>query len=67
MNTSLGDMKTTICDPYLDDVLCYHEDFDGAVDGVDKVLERLRSKGVIQPSPYNTNYIEDLPSRRWGS
>ena len=46
MNTSLGDMKTTICDPYLDDVLCYHEDFDGAVDGVDKVLERLRSKGV---------------------
>ena len=46
MNSVLGDLKGTVCDPYIDDVLCYAEDFDGGLVGLKKVLQRLRSKGV---------------------
>ena len=46
MNTVLADMKTTICDPYLDDVLCHAAEFDEGVVGLDKVLKRLKSKGI---------------------
>ena len=42
----LGDLKGYICDPYLDDVLCYLETFDDAVKDLKKVLQRLRLKGV---------------------
>ena len=44
IKTALGDMKTTICDPYMDNALWYHENFDGAVDPLDKVLGRLKRK-----------------------
>ena len=46
MNFLLGDMKGYICDPYLDDVLCYSESFDDGVKGLKKILHRLRTKGV---------------------
>ena len=46
MNFLLGDLKGYICDPYLDDVLCYSETFDDAVKDLKKVLQRLRLKGV---------------------
>ena len=46
MHHVLGDLKGSICDPYLDDVLCYSEDFDGGVAGLKTVLRRLRLKGV---------------------
>ena len=46
MNFLLGDMKGYICDPYLDDVLCYAEEFADGVKGLKKVLNRLRVKGV---------------------
>ena len=39
-------MKGQLCDPYLDDVLCYADDFEDGVKGLKKVLQRLRSKGV---------------------
>ena len=46
MNFLLGDMKGAICDPYLDDVLCYADDFKKGVVGLKKVLQRLRLKGI---------------------
>ena len=46
MNTSLGDMKGSVCDPYLDDVLCYADDFETGVNDLRKVLRRLKSRGI---------------------
>ena len=46
MNFTLGDMKGILCDPYLDDVLCYAEEFEDGVKGLKKILQRLRLKGV---------------------
>ena len=46
MNQMLGDLKGAICEPYLDDVLCHSKTFDDHVADVDKVLERLGSKGI---------------------
>ena len=46
MNTSLGDMKGAICDPYLDDVLCYADEFRLGVADLQKVLKKLKSKGI---------------------
>ena len=46
MNFLLGDMKGSVCDPYLDDVLCYATEFDEAVNGLKQVLNRLRLKGI---------------------
>ena len=50
MNFTLGDMKGILCDPYLDDVLCYAGEFEDGVQGLKKVLQRLRSKGVKLPA-----------------
>ena len=46
MNTMLADMKGFICDPYLDDVLCYAEEFEAGVLDLKKVLRRLKSRGI---------------------
>ena len=46
MNRALGDLKGTICDPYLDDVLCYAKSFEEGVEALRTVLRRLKSKGV---------------------
>ena len=46
MNQMLGDMKGTICEPYLDDVLCFGDTFDNGLDHLRRVLRRLRSRGV---------------------
>ncbi len=46
INFLLGDLKGYVCDPYLDDVLCYSEDFAEGVKGLKKVLHRLRTNGV---------------------
>ena len=46
MNFLLGDFKSYICDPYLDDILCYTELFDDGVVNLKKVLQRLREKGI---------------------
>ena len=46
INFLLGNMKGCICDPYLDDVLCYSESFDDSVKGLRKILHRLKTKGV---------------------
>ena len=46
MNSILGDMKGFICDPYLDDVLCYAKVFDDGVADLKKVLRRLKSRGI---------------------
>ena len=46
MNGVLGDFKGTICDPYLDDVLCYSETFAEGVSNLQKILKRLREKGI---------------------
>ena len=46
MNTVLGDIKMVICDLHLDNMLCYGETFDEGVEGLDRVLRRLRAKGI---------------------
>ncbi len=46
MNSILGDMKGFICDPYLDDILCYAKEFDEGIADLKKVLKRLRSRGI---------------------
>ena len=46
MNQLLGDLKGTICEPYLDDVLSYGATFLEAVSNLKKVLKRLRSRGI---------------------
>ena len=46
MHKVLGDLKGSICDPYLDDVLCYANSFKEGVKGLCIVLRRLKAKGV---------------------
>ena len=46
MNTILADFRGLICDPYLDDVLCYAEEFEKGVADLRKVLRRLKSRGI---------------------
>jgi hypothetical protein len=46
MNFLLGDLKGSVCDPYIDDVLCYSELFDEGVQNLKKVLNKLRTNGV---------------------
>ena len=47
INQTLRDFKGSICEPYLDDVLCFSKlSFEDHVMILDKVLERLEEKGV---------------------
>ena len=46
INRVLGDFKGFICEPYLDDVLCYSKTFEQHVKDLEKVLMRLREKGI---------------------
>ena len=46
MNQVLGDLKGLICDPYLDDVLCFSKTFEKHLIDVEKVLVRLHARGV---------------------
>ena len=46
MNQMLADYKGVLCEPYLDDVLCHSSEFEQHVTDVDKVLTRLREKGI---------------------
>ena len=46
INQVLGDLKGTICEVYLDDILVHSETFEQHVQDLKKVLLRLRSRGV---------------------
>ena len=46
MNQMLGNLKGTICEPYLDDVLIYGKSFEEHVENLRKVLQRLKQNGV---------------------
>ena len=46
INQMFSDMKGTICEPYLDDVLCFSKAFEEHVQDLDKVLTRMRSRGI---------------------
>ena len=46
MEETLADYRDEICIPYLDDVLVFNPTFDTHIDGVRKVLRRLREKGI---------------------
>ena len=46
INQVLGDLKGSICEPYLDDILVHSETFEQHVQDLKKVLLRLLSRGV---------------------
>ena len=46
INKVLGDLKGTVCEPYLDDILVYSETFEEHVKNLRLVLQRLISKGI---------------------
>ena len=46
MNKCLGDLKDKICEPYLDDILCYAKSFDEHLSNLQRVLHRLKMCGV---------------------
>ena len=46
INQMLGDLKGAICEPYLDDVLCFSKTFVDHVNDLDKILVRMRARGI---------------------
>ena len=46
MNNCLDNLAHQICEPYLDDVLCYGRTFNEHLKNVEQVLKRLKKKGV---------------------
>ena len=46
VNQMLSDMKGTVCEPYLDDVLAFSKEFEDHVKDLDKILTRMRSRGI---------------------
>ena len=46
INHVLGDLKGSVCEPYLDDILAHGETFEEHVAHVKKVLRRLKSQGI---------------------
>ena len=46
INQVLGDLKGSICEPYLDDILVYSETFKEHLENLQRVLKRLRMRGI---------------------
>ena len=46
INQVLGDLKGSICEPYLDDILVYARTFEEHVTHLKQVLQRLRARGI---------------------
>ncbi len=46
INRVLGEFKGILCEPYLDDVLCYSKEFDKHVEDLEKVLVKMQEKGI---------------------
>ena len=46
VNQMLGDMKGAVCEPYLDDVLAFSKNFEDHVKDLDRILTRMRSRGI---------------------
>ena len=46
VNQMLGDMKGAVCEPYLDDVLAFSKQFEDHVKDLDRILTRMRSRGI---------------------
>ena len=46
INHALGDVKGTICEPYIDDILCYSKTFSQHLIDLEQVLVRLHARGI---------------------
>ena len=46
INDCLGNLIHKICEPYLDDILCYGRTFAEHIDNLRKVLQRLKARGI---------------------
>ena len=46
VNKSLGDLNHNICEPYLDDILCYGRTFEDHINNLKQVLQRLKAHGI---------------------
>ena len=46
MERCLGELRDTICMPYLDDVICFSKTFEDHLDHLRKVFQKLREHGV---------------------
>ena len=46
MNQCLGYLKGTICEPYLDDILCYSQSFEEHLQHLQTVLQHLKTREI---------------------
>ena len=46
MENCVGDLRETVCVPYLDDIIIFSATFEEHIENTSKVLRRLREHGV---------------------
>ena len=61
MENCLGDLRDTVCVPYLDDIIIFRATFEEHIENTRKAFRRLREHGVkLKPRKCNLNYYRDM-------